>query len=201
MSLESLDPARDRFFAELSHELRAPLTPALLSVVALQRDPNLAPAMREALAMIRRNLEAEVKLIEELPAFDERGRATPVEPAQVRLLVVEDHAETAEGLARLLRRAGYRVTVAGDVAGALASAAREPFDVLVCDIALPDGSGYELLRRLRATRPVHGIALSGFGTQDDLRRSREAGFDDHLVKPIDLPKLEAAIRHAMRARE
>jgi PAS domain S-box-containing protein len=115
-----------------------------------------------------------------------------------RLLVVEDHRDTAEALTRLLRRMGHPVTTAHDIATALAIAEREPFDVLVSDLGLPDGTGHELMRRLRQTRHVRGIAMSGYGMDDDLRRSREAGFSEHLVKPIDLARLQAAIRRVMQ---
>jgi CheY-like chemotaxis protein/two-component sensor histidine kinase len=117
--------------------------------------------------------------------------------ARPRLLLVEDHPDTAQTLARLLRRSGFAVTVAGDVASALTTAEREPFDVLLSDLGLPDGSGNDLIRRLRESREVRGIAMSGFGMDEDLRRSREAGFAEHLIKPLDLGRLEAAIRRVM----
>src|SRR5207253_3168692 len=92
---------------------------------------------------------------------------------------------------------GHRVTTADSLADGLAAADREPFDLVVSDLGLPDGSGLDLMRRLHARTGVPGIALSGFGTDDDLRRSREAGFVAHLTKPIDLNALEAAIRRVV----
>jgi CheY-like chemotaxis protein len=83
--------------------------------------------------------------------------------------------------------------MADDIASAKAVTEREPFDVLVFDLRLPDGDGYEFMRRMRAIRSVPGIAMSGYGMDEDRRRSREAGFIEHLVKPIDIPKLIAAI--------
>src|SRR5207248_1273469 len=112
----------------------------------------------------------------------------------VRILLVEDNGDTLRVLTRLLRSRGYKVSAAESMAAALAEAAREPFDVLVSDIGLPDGSGLELMRTLSAERPVPGIALSGFGMEDDLRKSREAGFAIHLTKPVDFASLEEAIR-------
>jgi CheY-like chemotaxis protein len=94
---------------------------------------------------------------------------------------------------KLLRMSGYVVRSAGTVAEALELAAAERFDVLVSDIGLPDASGYELMRELKARYGVHGIALSGYGMEEDARRSREAGFDDHIVKPVSVPQLRAAI--------
>ena len=79
-------------------------------------------------------------------------------------------------------------------AAARAAEREGPFDLVVCDIGLPDGSGYDLIRRLHGILgPISGIALSGFRTEDDQRKSREAGFHIHLTKPVDFSTLEAAI--------
>jgi len=364
---ETANAAKDRFLAVLSHELRTPLTPVLMTVGALEQDPGLSAEVREELAMIRRNIELETKLIDDLldlnrittgklplniepvdlneairnacgicsPSVGERGirfetelhaatglvaadaprlqqvlwnvlknaikfssqnglirvtakrldgarcevrvedsgigispetlprifdafeqggttvtrqfgglglglaickalvelhhgtiraessgegkgatfiielpgaaplvKATDaVAPAagaqggrQLRLLVVEDHADTARTLARLLGRAGFAVVTASNVASALATAERETFDVLISDIGLPDGCGTEVMRGVRARSTVPGIAMSGYGMEEDVRRSREAGFSEHLVKPVDADKLKEAIR-------
>jgi CheY-like chemotaxis protein len=79
---------------------------------------------------------------------------------------------------------------------ALDLSSKVQFDVLVSDLALPDGSGIDLIRRLQSERPVLGIALTGFGMEEDIRRGREAGFQHHLVKPIDLNKLDSLIQNA-----
>jgi PAS domain S-box-containing protein len=110
----------------------------------------------------------------------------------LRVLLVEDHSDTAEMLSMLLRHHGFKVAVAGSVDAAL-DLARAGCDVLVSDVRLPDGTGMDLLRRLREISFVRGIAMSGFGTQDDVRRSKEAGYDEHLVKPIDVQRLIEAI--------
>src|SRR5262249_11286781 len=89
---------------------------------------------------------------------------------------------------------GYKVLPADSVTAALACAEREPFDLLVSDIGLPDGSGLDLMRALSAERPVAGIAVSGFGTDEDIRMSQRAGFAAHLMKPVDYPTLEDAIQ-------
>jgi PAS domain S-box-containing protein len=119
---------------------------------------------------------------------------------QLRLLLVEDHYDTAQALRRQLRAAGYTVTVASDVSEALATADRESFDVLVSDIGLPDGDGYQVMGHVRETRSIPGIARSGDGMDDDVRRSREAGFTEHLVKPIQVPQLVAAIQRVTENR-
>ena len=113
-----------------------------------------------------------------------------------RLLLVEDHEDTNRSLTRMLRRRGYEVHPAFDIRSALDLSATLQFDVLVSDIGLPDGSGTELLRMLRSKRQIFGIALSGYGMEEDIRRSRDVGFSHHLVKPVDLNKLDLLIQQA-----
>ncbi len=143
----------------------------------------------------------------ELPGAPVRSESVPtVSPggatgtAQIRLLLVEDHTDTARTLARLLRGAGFEVVAAADVATAIAAAEREKFDVLVSDLGLPDGDGYQIMRAVRARRIIPGIAMSGYGMEEDMLKSREAGFTEHLVKPIDLPQLIASIRRVTETR-
>jgi len=379
---EAANASKDRFLAVLSHELRTPLTPVLMIAGALEHDPDLPPEVREDLAMIKRNVELETKLIDDLldlsritsgkvelkpesvdlneavrqvcgicqphligaqvrlemelgedvgtisadPArlqqvlwnllknaikfspqggsvrvtsqrrdsqrcevrVQDRGIGIPPEilprvfnafeqgdaritrqfgglglglaisralvelhdgtiraesagPGQgatftvelpgeaaspaskapaahgekgagarrTRLLLVEDHADTARALTRILHAAGMTVVTACDVATALAAFDREPFDLVVSDLGLPDGDGYEVMRAIRARRIVPGIAMSGYGMDEDIRRTQEAGFAEHLVKPIAVPQLIAAIgrltesreRHSSQARE
>ena len=370
---ETANAAKDRFLAMLSHELRTPLTPVLMAVAALEHDPALSAEVREDLAMIKRNIELETKLIDDLldltritsgklpldikpvdlnetirhvceicrPSVREKGihletkldaatglvaadaprlqqvlwnvlrnaikftpengwirvtatrldvarcqvrvedsgigispeilprifdafeqgglavtrqfgglglglaickglvelhhgsvraessgagkgatfimelpRAPAMETAgavapsagakafqQLRLLVVDDHADTVRTLARLLGRAGFVVVTASDVASAVATAERESFDLLICDLGLPDGSGYDVMKRLGTGRTVRGIALSGYGMAEDVRRSREAGFAEHLVKPIEVSRLMDAIERVTKNRD
>jgi signal transduction histidine kinase len=127
------------------------------------------------------------------PKPNDAPRSTS-ERRSVRLLLVEDHEDTNRSLTRLLRRRGYDVYPAYDVRSALDLAATKQFDVLVSDIGLPDGSGTDLLKALRAKGEVFGIALSGYGMEEDVRRSRDVGFSHHLVKPVDLNKLDSIIQ-------
>jgi signal transduction histidine kinase/CheY-like chemotaxis protein len=114
----------------------------------------------------------------------------------MRVLLVEDHEDTNRSLTQLLRRRGYHVQPAHSVQAALEAAAHEQFDVLVSDIGLPDGSGIDLMEKLKNDHPIFGIALTGFGMEDDLRKSHDVGFHHHLVKPVDLNRLDALIQQA-----
>jgi PAS domain S-box-containing protein len=113
---------------------------------------------------------------------------------RMRVLLVEDHADTARTLARLLRAAGLEIVAAGDVASAIRAAEHERFDVLVSDLGLPDGDGYQVMNAVRARRVIPGIAMSGYGMEEDMQKSRQAGFSEHLVKPIEVSQLIASIR-------
>jgi CheY-like chemotaxis protein len=114
-------------------------------------------------------------------------------PLNLRVLLVEDHADSRRLLGRLLESYGCAVRSAGTVAGALDLAEHEPFDVLISDIGLPDGTGIDIVKRIRAHHNIKAIALSGFGQADDLRRSAEAGFTIHLTKPVDYQALHDVI--------
>jgi len=118
----------------------------------------------------------------------------------VRILLVEDHPDTARTLARLLIAIGYEVRVAINTSEALQLAEAEPFDIVISDIGLPDGTGHELMRQLREKHGLRGVALTGYGMEDDMRNSREAGFLDHVVKPIDVAQLEAVIQRVVEAK-
>ena len=111
----------------------------------------------------------------------------------MRILLVEDHEDTNRSLTSLLRRRGYHVRSALTFQSALELSAKEEFDVLISDLGLPDGSGIDLIQKL-VSKPPLGIALTGFGMEQDIRKSREAGFHHHLVKPIDLNKLDSLIQ-------
>jgi CheY-like chemotaxis protein len=128
------------------------------------------------------------------------GTAPPSEEAKAsikerapRLLVVDDHHDTCTGMKMMLERRGYRVTIAHSADEAVAKAREETFDLLISDIGLPDRSGYELMQELRANGSMRGIALSGFGMENDVSRARAAGFSEHLTKPINFERLEETI--------
>jgi PAS domain S-box-containing protein len=137
----------------------------------------------------------------DLPTFQERRLAAPAglpggvqRPRQtLSILVVEDHADTAEALSQLLGMEGHSVKTAGSVAEAIAAFRDQGFDLLITDLGLPDGSGHDLLSALRRIRPVQGIVLSGYGMDSDLEMSKAAGFVDHLIKPVNVRRLLHAI--------
>jgi CheY-like chemotaxis protein len=114
----------------------------------------------------------------------------------MRILLVEDHEDTNRSLTRLLQLRGYHVQSASNVQSAVAMSADAQFDVLISDLGLPDGSGIDLIRALQSDGPVLGIALTGFGMEDDIRKSRDAGFKHHLVKPIDLNMLDSFLQES-----
>jgi PAS domain S-box-containing protein len=134
----------------------------------------------------------------EVPASPETAPTVSAQlPARgLRVLLVEDHVDTAATLGRLLTLAGYVVQTAVTVAAALQRIDESEFDVLVSDIGLPDGSGLDLMPKFVETsagRPIAGIALSGFGMAEDIERSHAAGFHEHLIKPVDFALLRKAL--------
>lgn len=126
-----------------------------------------------------------------------RMEAPAVSPAAARtalqLLLVEDHLPSLNAMVRLLERDGHRVRTAGTLLEALRAAENHPCDAVISDLGLPDGTGYELMNEIKARKGWPGIALSGFGMDDDVKRSREAGFIAHLTKPVSLARLRAEI--------
>lgn len=124
------------------------------------------------------------------PAPARNGQEPRLAPGRpLRVLVVDDHEPTLAVLTRLLSRDGHHVVSASTMRGGLDAVAAETFDVLVSDLGLPDGSGLELMREIRLTAPIAGIALSGYGMEEDITESKSAGFYAHLVKPVDLDRL------------
>ena len=142
----------------------------------------------------------------ELPIATERPEPAPAPAAAARarvpapadaarcILLVEDHVPTRMVLAQMLLGRGYRVLSAGSVAEARACATLDPdIDVLISDIGLPDGNGYDLMAELSAARPLKGIALTGYGTEHDQADSRRAGFSAHLTKPVRIQMVVEAL--------
>ena len=116
-----------------------------------------------------------------------------------RILLVEDHPDTARIMTRLLHGYGYTVTTADSVASALKAAGAQNFDVIISDLGLPDGSGHDLMRQILSRFSIRGIALSGYGMEEDIQRSHQAGFTEHLTKPVNMQKLRDTIDRLTRA--
>lgn len=113
--------------------------------------------------------------------------------APVRILLVEDDPDSGPLLTRLLRHSGYDVILASRVDLALREARRQRIDLLISDLSLPDGNGIDLLREIRERQPVRGICVSGYGSEMDQEKTRLAGFERHLVKPVTIQALRQAI--------
>jgi len=111
----------------------------------------------------------------------------------LRILVVEDHGETLQALSRLLSHFGHDVSVADGAQNAREMIGSREFDVLLCDIALPDGNGYDLIAEAKRKRSVKAVAISGFAATEDVERGRKAGFDFHLAKPVDFHELRTVL--------
>jgi signal transduction histidine kinase len=138
----------------------------------------------------------------ELPALIQHpapspGKSVPRDDDAIgplRVLVVEDHADTAAVLSKLLTARGHAVRTAVTAADALSLASRHTFDVIVSDLGLPDATGYVLMEQIKGRYGIKGIAMSGYGMEEDIRKSEQAGFSDHIVKPVSITQLEQSIR-------
>ena len=111
----------------------------------------------------------------------------------LRILVVEDHGDTLEALSRLLTHFGHEISVADDAESARKIIHSKEFDVVLADIALPDGSGYDIVSQAKQKQAVKAVALTGFDREEDIRRGKEAGFDFHLSKPVDFHELRTVL--------
>ncbi len=149
-------------------------------------------------------LDLEVAAPQEKSAADRAGGSSPVahpiapvEEMRSRILLVEDHQDTARLMKRLLGSLGHDVKIAGTVALALETADAYTFDLVISDLGLPDGNGYELMRELLKKHSMVGIALSGYGMEEDVKQGKDAGFVAHLTKPINMDQLEVTIQRIL----
>jgi CheY-like chemotaxis protein len=126
------------------------------------------------------------------------SRRPPIPPARtpLRILLVEDHKHTLALMTKLLQSLGHDVLAAANVKEALALAEREELDLVISDLGLPDGSGHDVMRSLKSRYALKGIAVSGYGMDEDINRSLDSGFVKHLIKPVDLERLKLAIQQA-----
>lgn len=113
-----------------------------------------------------------------------------------RLLVAEDDKHTLAVLSRLLRQRGHNVQTAHTMEAALALAANHRFDLVISDLGLPDGHGTELMMKLARDYGLRGVELSGYGMEQDLAKTTQAGFIAHLIKPVQFEQFSRGIRLA-----
>jgi len=117
----------------------------------------------------------------------------------LHILVVENHQDTLDAMKMFLDLRGHITETAGTMKAALDAAMESTFDLVITDIGLPDGDGWELMRQLRERGPVRAVAMSGYGWKEDLEKSRAAGFEAHLLKPLKITELENVLRKMEQA--
>jgi PAS domain S-box-containing protein len=137
-------------------------------------------------------IHVELPLRRVIPSFALTEEASPsdIASAGLRILLVEDHEDTRHIFEWILKQKGHLVESAGTAEAALNLAGRQEFDLVISDLGLPDFSGTELMTILRERHSLRGVALSGYGMEEDIRRSKSAGFDRHLTKPVDPAKID-----------
>ena len=118
----------------------------------------------------------------------------------LQILVVEDHGDTRRVLTGLLGHFGHSISAADNVESALAFVRAKHFDAIVSDLALPDGSGYDVIREAKRCQQLTGVALTANAEDDDIARGCDAGFDYHLTKPIDFAQLRDVLGHIAPAK-
>lgn len=127
-----------------------------------------------------------------------RSHSPALHVRSLRILLVEDHGDTRRTLARLLKHFGHDISVAENTQSALEILRSKTLDVVLSDIGLPDGSGYDVISEAKRSQKVTGIALTGFGMEEDIKRSKDAGFDFHLTKPVDFHELRSVLAEASK---
>jgi CheY-like chemotaxis protein len=194
----------DRRLAMLAHELRNPLTPLRNGIEIMRQMSSGNPTLARTAEMMRRQVVQLVRLVDDLVEAEsapasEAGQtpADPRESSRLRILVADDNADGADSLAMLLQANGHVVLTASDGRRAIEVAEAFSPDVILMDVAMPNLDGLEATREIRR-RPwgqrIRIIALTAWGQETERRRTREAGMDAHLVKPVDPRTLEAVLR-------
>jgi CheY-like chemotaxis protein len=125
---------------------------------------------------------------------------TPPAPPPLRIFIVENHPDTLLGLTMYLEQEGHTILSARTMNEALEALPKEKFDVLLSDIGLPDGDGWELLCRAKLPKSVYTIAMSGFGMNADRAKSKKVGYQQHLLKPFNPDELDRLLEEAVQKR-
>jgi CheY-like chemotaxis protein len=204
---ERAERAKDHLLAMLGHELRNPLSPIVNSIQLLRLRGDEKSGSRE-LEVIERQVRNLVRVVDHLLDLERTKKRPSTEAlaplaietskkARARILIVDDNVDGANILDEALRELGYSAMVAHDPASALHAASSIFPDVALIDIGLPSIDGYELARELRlrdALQGVRFIAITGYGSDADRRRLKDAGFEAHLVKPVELATLDETLK-------
>jgi CheY-like chemotaxis protein len=201
--------AKDRQISMLAHELRNPLTPLRNGIEIIRQMSSGNPALARTAEMMSRQIVQLVRLVDDLVGADApsvaaavedsagRAAAKAGETARLRILVADDNADGADSLAMLLQAQGHVVLTAPDGRRAIEVAEAFVPDVILMDVAMPNLDGLEATREIRS-RPwglrIRIIALTAWGQETQRRRTREAGMDAHLVKPVDPDALALVLR-------
>lgn len=197
----SVSRGKDEFFVMLGHELRDELAPIIetLELIASQG----ADTNEREHRSIRRRVDRLTKLVDELLDVTTTTTGPSEAPRTIcRVLVIDDDQDTASLIATSLEERGHDVRFAHDGPSALAIASSFRPDVVLLDIGLPGMNGYEVagqLRRLLGAQALHFIALTGYGQPSDRLQSHDAGFHEHLVKPVSIATIESSIATARHA--
>ena len=121
----------------------------------------------------------------------------------LNILLVDDDQNLVTTLSYGLRKAmgdEVSVTICFSGSEALSMLTTQRFDVVISDIGLPDGTGHDLMKQIKERYRIPGVALTGYGMEDDLRRSSEMGFAEHVVKPVNIAHLQSVIRRVARSK-
>jgi CheY-like chemotaxis protein len=124
--------------------------------------------------------------------------SSPEPPQGAQIFLVEDDHDTLKYLTMFLGLLGHTVQSARTIREALAKISNTNCDILISDIGLPDGNGHELLRQIKLTRRIYAIAISGFGSESDIAKSKAAGFRHHVTKPFRADELIPFLDEATR---
>jgi CheY-like chemotaxis protein len=195
---------KDRHLARLAHELRNPLTPLRNGIEIIRQATSGNPTLARTVDMMSRQILQLVRLVDELVGTDPLAAAgdTPqrlagtAESTRMRILVADDNADAADSLAMLLQADGHVVLTASDGKRAIEVAEAFRPDVILMDVAMPHVDGLDATREIRGHEWGAGIriiALTAWGQETERRRTREAGMDAHLVKPVDPRALTAVL--------
>ena len=124
----------------------------------------------------------------------------PTHPSNLRVLLIEDHEDTARVLEKVLQQMGHEVQTRSRVATACETLREREFDVILSDIGLPDGSGIDFIKAAREISQTPAVALTGYGMAEDIDRCLQAGFEEHLTKPIDIDRLQRTLSRIVAKR-